>query len=88
MASIVGPFETVRLLTILLNEWLPAVVDGTPRAEVIAEVLPANARWWAAFGPLPLIAAIWAFSAWRLDGFTHIRDFLTGTDDVPPTRLA
>jgi len=88
LASIVGPFETVRLLTILLNEWLPAVVDGTPRAEVIAEVLPANARWWAAFGPLPLIAAIWAFSAWRLDGFTHIRDFLTGTDDVPPTRLA
>jgi hypothetical protein len=88
LASIIGPFETVRLLTILLNEWLPASVDGMPRAQVIAAVLPPNARWWAAFGPLPVIAAIWAFGAWRLDGFTHIRDFLSGTDDVPPTRLS
>ncbi len=88
LASIVGPFETVRLLTILLNEWLPASVDGVPRAQVIADVLPAHARWWAAFGPLPGIAAIWAFSAWRLDGFTHVRDFLAGTDDVPASRPA
>ncbi|MGU3502148.1 hypothetical protein [Mycobacterium sp. C31M] len=43
--------------------------------------------WALAFGPVPLIAAVWAFSAWRLDGFTHLRDFLTGTDDVPATRL-
>lgn len=88
LASMVGPFETVRLLTILLNEWLPATVDDMPRAQVIADVLPANARWWAAFGPLPVIAAIWAFSAWRQDGFTHVRDFLAGTDDVPSTRLS
>lgn len=87
LASVIGPFETVRLLTILLNEWLPATVDGIPRAQVIADVLPSNARWWAAFGPLPVIAAIWAFSAWRLDGFTHIRDFLSGTDDVPGSRV-
>lgn len=87
LASTIGPFETTRLLTILLNEWLPAMVEGKPRAEVIADIVPAGARWWAAFGPLPVIAGIWAFSAWRLDGFTHIRDFLDGTDDIPATRL-
>ena len=81
VATIVGPFETTRMLTILLNEWLPAMVDGTPRAQVIADALPSSARWWAAFGPLPIIAAIWAFEAWRRDGFTHVRDFLDGVDD-------
>ena len=81
VATIVGPFETTRMLTILLNEWLPAMVDGTPRAQVIADLLPSSARWWAAFGPLPIIAAIWAFEAWRRDGFTHVRDFLDGVDD-------
>ena len=81
VATIVGPFETTRMLTILLTEWLPAMVDGTPRAQVIAEALPPGARWWAAFGPLPIIAAIWAFEAWRRDGFTHVRDFLDGVDD-------
>jgi hypothetical protein len=87
LASMIGPFETTRLLTILLNEWLPAMVDGQPRARVISDIVPPGARWWAAFGPLPVIAAVWAFSAWRLDGFTHLRDFLDGTDDVPATRL-
>ena len=81
VATIVGPFETTRMLTILLTEWLPAMVDGTPRAQVIAEALPPGAGWWAAFGPLPIIAAIWAFEAWRRDGFTHVRDFLDGVDD-------
>ncbi len=81
VATIVGPFETTRMLTILLNEWLPATVDGTPRAQVIADALPSSARWWAAFGPLPIIAAIWAFEAWRRDGFTHVCDFLDGVDD-------
>ena len=81
VATMVGPFETTRMLTILLNEWLPAMVDGTPRAQVIADLLPPGARWWAAFGPLPIIAAIWAFEAWRRDGFTHVREFLDGVDD-------
>jgi hypothetical protein len=79
-ATTVGPFETTRMLTILLNEWLPAMVDGTPQAQVIADLLPPGARWWAAFGPLPIIAAIWAFEAWRRDGFTHVRGFLAGED--------
>ena len=81
VATIVGPFETTRMLTILLNEWLPAMVDGTPRGQLIADLLPSSARWWAAFGPLPIIAAIWAFEAWRRDGFTHVREFLDGIDD-------
>ena len=29
------------MLTILLNDWLPAVVDGVPRQQVIGELLPA-----------------------------------------------
>jgi hypothetical protein len=86
LATIVGPFETTRMLTILLNQWLPGTVEGLPRAQVIADLLPPGARWWAAFGPLPIIAAIWAFEAWRRDGFTHIRDFLSGDDIVPATR--
>ena len=81
LATTIGPFETTRMLTILLNEWLPAMVDGTPRAEVIGALVPSGARWWAAFGPLPIIAAVWAFEAWRRDGFTHVREFLDGDDD-------
>jgi hypothetical protein len=79
LATTVGPFETTRMLTILLNEWLPALVDGTPRAEVIAQLLPAGARWWAALGPLPVIIAIWAVEAWRRGGFAHVREFLAET---------
>lgn len=87
LAAVVGPFETTRLLKILLNEWLPATLDGTPRAHVIADLLPPGSRWWAALGPLPIIVAIWAFEAWKYDGFTHIREFLAGDDEVPATRL-
>jgi len=35
-----------------------------------------------AFGPLPVIAAVWAYEAWRLGGFGHVREFLAGDD--PP----
>ena len=87
MATMVGPFETTRLLTILLHEWLPATIDGTPRARVIADLMPPGSRWWAALGPLPIIAAIWAYQAWRRNGFTYMREFLAGEDEVPATRL-
>jgi hypothetical protein len=76
LATVVGPFETTRMLSILLNGWLPPVVDGQPRAQFIAELLPSSARWWAAFGPLPVIAAIWAVEAWRHGGLKHMRKFL------------
>ncbi len=52
------------------------VVDGQPRAQLIAELLPSSARWWAAFGPLPVIAAIWGFEAWRHGGLKHMRKFV------------
>ncbi|WP_233213314.1 hypothetical protein [Mycobacterium hubeiense] len=32
LATTVGPFEITRMLTILLHEWLPAMVDGTRAA--------------------------------------------------------
>jgi hypothetical protein len=77
-----GPFEATRMLTILLNEWLPATVDGVPRSQVIADLVPPSARWWVAFGPLPVIAAIWAYQAKHHGGFTQLREFLA--DDATP----
>ncbi|BBZ04875.1 hypothetical protein MCHIJ_43120 [Mycolicibacterium chitae] len=88
VATLIGPFETTRMLTILLNEWLPAFVDGVPRAMMIADLVPPGARWWAALGPLPVIALVWVIQAWRHEGFIRIREFLEGDDEVPPTRLA
>jgi len=76
LATVVGPFETTRMVSILLNGWLPPVVDGQPRAQFIAGLLPSSARWWAAFGPLPVIWAIWPIEAWRHGGLKHMRRFL------------
>lgn len=87
LATVVGPFEATRMLTILLHEWLPAVVDGRPSAEAIAEMVPPSARWWVAFGPLPAVWAIWAYEAWRHGGFATLRQSfsedgpLAGTSD-------
>lgn len=77
-----GPFEATRMLTILLHEWLPAVVDGRPSAQVIAEVATPAARWWVAFGPLPIIATIWAYQAHRHGGFLAIRQFFEGPGPI------
>ncbi|BBY99408.1 hypothetical protein [Mycolicibacterium fallax] len=87
MATTVGPFEITRMLTILLNDWLPAMVGDVPRAEVIADVVPPGARWWAALGPLPVIGVIWVLTAWHSDGFMRAREFLAGEDAIPDTRL-
>ncbi|MGV0835560.1 hypothetical protein [Mycolicibacterium thermoresistibile] len=75
-ATNIGPFETTRLLTILLNEWLPSTVDGIDRAAVIAELVPAGANWWAALAPLPVIAVIWALEAQRHKGFAQMRKLM------------
>lgn len=83
LATVIGPFETTRMLSILLNGWLPSVVNGQPRDQVIADLLPASARWWAAFGPLPFIAAIWAIEGWRHDGLVHVRQFLADNAESP-----
>ena len=87
MATTVGPFEITRMLTILLNDWLPAMVGDVPRAEVIADVVPPGAKWWAAFGPLPVITIVWVLTAWHCDGFMRAREFLAGEDEIPDTRL-
>lgn len=72
LATLAGPFEATRMMTILLHDWLPAVVDGRPSAELIAELVPPSARWWVVFGPLPVVALIWAYEAKRHGGFTAI----------------
>lgn len=76
LATVAGPFEASRMLAILLHDWLPAYVDGVPRAEVMRELVPPGARWWVAFGPLPLIALIWAYQAWRYGGSTQVSTLL------------
>lgn len=81
LATVAGPFEATRMLTILLNDWLPAMVDGVPRAQVIAGLVPTGARWWVAFGPLPVIAAIWVYQAHQHGGLTQIGKFVT--EDKP-----
>ena len=75
-ATVLGPFETTRMLEILLNDWLPPMVHGVPRHQLIDELLPSSARWWAALGPLPLIFGLWAYIAWRQHGLVHMRKFL------------
>src|SRR5689334_6034707 len=82
LATVAGPFEATRMLTILLNEWLPATVDGVPRSQVIADLVPPSARWWVAFGPLSVIAVIWAYQAKRHGGFTQLREFLADDDRI------
>jgi hypothetical protein len=82
LATVAGPFEATRMLTILLNEWLPATVDGQPRGQVIADLVPPSARWWVAFGPLPVIVVIWVYQANRHGGLTMLREFLA---DEPPS---
>ncbi|VEG38569.1 Uncharacterised protein [Mycolicibacterium flavescens] len=83
IATSVGPFQTSRMLAVLLNEWLPADVNGTPRAEVIADLLPAGANWWAAFALLPVIAVVWALGAHRHDGFAAMRELVEGDSARP-----
>ncbi len=83
LATVAGPFEATRMLALLLHDWLPAYVDGTPRDEVIRGLVPPGARWWVAFGALPVITMIWAYQAWRHEGFTYLRSFVQ--DETPTT---
>ena len=71
------------MLVILLNDWLPPVVNGVPRQQLIAELLPSSARWWVAFGPLPLIFGLWAYLAWREHGLAHMRKILADDQSAP-----
>jgi hypothetical protein len=84
LSTVIGPFEATRMLEILLNDWLPPVVDGTPRAELIADLLPSSARWWVAFGPLPLIVGLWAYLAWREEWLLNTRRSFTDDASTLP----
>jgi hypothetical protein len=77
LTTMVGPFEATRMMAILLHDWLPAVIDGRPSAEVIAELVPSSARWWVSFGPLPVLALIWGFEAKHHGGFRAIRQLFS-----------
>ena len=77
VATVIGPFEATRMLTLLLKDWLPATVNGVPQGQLIAELVPPSARWWVAFGPLPLIALIWAYQAWHHGDRTAVRRYLS-----------
>jgi hypothetical protein len=50
---------------------------------VIRGLVPPGARWWVAFGALPVITMIWAYQAWRHEGFTYLRSFVQ--DETPTT---
>lgn len=76
LATVAGPFEATRMLTVLLHEWLPAEIDGMPSSQLIAELVPPSARWWLAFGALPVITALWAYQAWTHGGLAALRNFL------------
>ncbi|MCV7193544.1 hypothetical protein H7I02_12185 [Mycolicibacterium brumae] len=77
LATVAGPFEATRMLAVLLHEWLPAENDGVPSSQLIAELVPPSARWWLAFGALPVIAVLWAYQAWKQGGFVALRAFLS-----------
>ncbi|OBJ70734.1 hypothetical protein A5643_10195 [Mycobacterium sp. 1274756.6] len=87
VATTTGPFQSTRLLGRLLADWLPGTVDGVPQRQVIDELLPAGAHWWAAFAAWPLIALIWAVEAHRHNGFQQMREFLRGETDPDETNL-
>ncbi|MGN0065431.1 MAG: hypothetical protein ACI379_14435 [Nocardioides sp.] len=73
VATVAGPLEFTTMVRRLLEEWLPATVGDRPRAEAINDLLPRWTRWLAAFGSLPVIAAIWWVEAWRNDGLAALR---------------
>jgi hypothetical protein len=59
----------------------------SPRAAskpVIRDLLPSSARWWVAFGPLPVIVGLWTYLAWREDGLLNMRRRLPTTPVLFP----
>lgn len=69
IATVAGPLEFTTMVRRLLTEWLPGTVNDLPRDQAIDEIMPAGARWWATFGAVPVLTAIWYVQARRLHGF-------------------
>ncbi len=59
LASAAGPLEITSIVRKLLVEWLPAMVNDEPQAQVIDALIPHDARWWASFGAIPVLVLIW-----------------------------
>jgi len=55
-----------------------------PRIEVIRELVPQGSRWWVAFGPLPVIAMLWAYEVRQYGGFAQVRGFLADDEPAAP----
>lgn len=72
MSATVGPFEPIQLTRNLLDAWLPADVDGTPRAEVIADLLPHSAYVWSLVVIFGYVLVVWVATAWRTGGLARL----------------
>lgn len=73
LAATVGPFEPIALTRNLLDAWLPAEVEGVPRAEVVADLVPSSAGWWSALVIAPFVLITWTITAWRFGELRHLR---------------
>lgn len=73
LAGAAGPFEVTAIVARLLGEWLPAYVDGVPRAQVIADIVPADARTWVLLATFPVVAAVWTVQVVRHGGRQPLR---------------
>lgn len=85
LASVAGPFEITAIVSRLLTEWLPADVDGRPRAQVIAEIVPGHARRSVVLAAFPVVLAVWTFELFRQGGIGSLRKLvLEPTGDLRP----
>lgn len=73
LASTAGPFSPVKLTRNILEAWLPADVDGVPRAQVVADVLPAQSYLWTMLAIAPFVIVTWFVTAWRLGALRSLR---------------
>ncbi|SKX65192.1 Uncharacterised protein [Mycobacteroides abscessus subsp. abscessus] len=73
LASSAGPFAPVKLTRNILEAWLPADIDGVPRAQVISDVMPNNSYLWSMLIIAPFVTVTWFVTAWRLGAIRNLR---------------
>ena len=73
LASSAGPFAPVKLTRNILEAWLPADIDGVPRAQVISDVMPNNSYLWSMLIIAPFVIIMWFATAWRLGAIRNLR---------------
>jgi hypothetical protein len=73
VATAVGPFEPTALIAKLLTEWLPADVDGVPRAQVVREAVPRDLRLWVAVAIIPFAVVVWTITTRALGVLPRLR---------------